>query len=140
MIKISRVSLPRVKIRFVCSENRKREQQRKKRKRKRKKERGGEKSEWVWRVVGRLKSQLAWQARREEGWREERTGRASPEDVCPQKPWSSALSDGRSVDLVTGAIHHSRWLASHAARGETRVTTLPSLLATFDWLRLRLRW
>lgn len=71
----------------------------------------------------------------------ERSGQdGSPEDVCPQKPWSSALSDGRSVDLVTGAIHHSRWLASHAARGETRVTTLPSLLATFDWLRLRLRW
>ena len=61
------------------------------------------------------------------------------DDVCPQKPRSLALSDRRSVDLVTGAIYHSRWLASHAVQRETRVTTLPSLLATFDWLCLRLR-
>jgi len=69
----------------------------------------------------------------------ERNGQSGRlDDVCPRKPRSLALSDRRSVDLVTGAIYHSRWLASHAVQRETRVTTLPSLLATFNWLCLRL--
>lgn len=47
-------------------------------------------------------------------------------DVLPAKKQklNSSLSDGRSVDLVTNAIHHSRWLDSHPyIYTYTRVTT-----------------